>query len=97
MEANPVGAGPRWQISDTTVSADLDNECMLLNVETGLYFGLDELGTSIWKLIGAGSSVELILQHLLQEYEVGPDELRRDLFSFLALLGEKGLLEKSVS
>jgi hypothetical protein len=78
--------------NDSVVCAELDAELVLLDVETGVYFGLNEVGASIWKLLAEGATEAEIFTRLLGEYEVEPAELRSDLSRFLALLAEKGLV-----
>lgn len=83
----------RISISDNVVSADLDGEAVLLNIETGVYFGLDQLGTEIWKGIEDGEGEDDIFARLLKEYDVEPGRLRGDLSDFLRQLAQKGLIE----
>jgi hypothetical protein len=79
----------------SVVSAELDDERILLHVETGVYFGLDALGNRIWELILAGTDYTGILETLLDEYDVERARLDADLSSFLGLLAEKGLIDTS--
>jgi hypothetical protein len=79
------------QINRSVVSADLDNETILLNVETGLYFGLDELGSLIWSMLTGDASREAILDQLLATYDVEQVRLAADLDAFLTLLTRNGL------
>ncbi|HEX5165638.1 MAG TPA: PqqD family protein [Thermomicrobiales bacterium] len=78
-------------INPSIVSADLDNETVLLNVETGLYFGLDELGSLIWSMLAEGESRETISERLLAIYDVEPVRLLHDVDAFLDLLEANGL------
>jgi PqqD family protein of HPr-rel-A system len=79
--------------SSSVVCADVNDEAVLLNVETGIYFGLDGLGAQIWKLIEEGANEEEILSRLLAEYEVTPEQLHGDLTEFLTQLDAHGLIE----
>ncbi|HEU5317225.1 MAG TPA: PqqD family protein [Chloroflexota bacterium] len=83
---------PRLIPSPSVVSADLDNTAVLLNVETGVYFGLDAIGTRIWALLGDGAPPERIVDALLDEYEVERSRLSDDVDAFIAALVAKGLL-----
>ncbi|MGH2457754.1 MAG: PqqD family protein [Chloroflexota bacterium] len=78
-------------INETVVCAELDDEMVLLNVETGIYFGLDAVGTQIWTLLTEGATEDEIVARLLDEYEVPAPELRGDVSSFLDDLQAKGL------
>lgn len=83
-----------FQVNETVVSADLDNETVLLNVETGIYFGLDEIGTRIWSLLKDECSVEDIIRQLLDEYDIERALLEADMASFLNSLLAKGLITR---
>jgi hypothetical protein len=78
--------------AESIVSAELDNEVVLLNVQTGIYFGLDEVGGRIWALLETGASEDEIFHKLVDEYEVEPNELRADLMEFLDVLTSRGLV-----
>ena len=82
---------PKLTINETVVCAELDDEMVLLNVETGVYFGLDAVGTRIWGLLTQGATEDEIVAQLLDEYDVPRDELSVDVSSFLDDLQSKGL------
>jgi len=69
----------------------LGEEAVLLNVESGVYFGLDAVGTRIWQLLIAGSSAEEIVSRMQDEYAAAPIQLETDVRAFLALLAAKKL------
>ena len=83
----------RIRTNESVVSAELDSEAVLLNVETGIYFGLDELGSRVWSLIEGGRQEDEIVDSLLLEYEVQPAQLCTDVAAFVTHLIEKGLVE----
>jgi hypothetical protein len=83
------------QPNQSLVAAKIDNEMVLLDLETGVYFGLDEIGTRIWDLVCAGESVDEIVDHLGEEYDAEPGVLRADLIELLGAMQTKGLIEWS--
>ncbi|MDA8019528.1 MAG: PqqD family protein [Thermoanaerobaculia bacterium] len=71
---------------------------VLLDLHSGKYFSLSEVGSQIWSCLeaGAGSgsiAAEEIVQWLSERYEIDVDLLRGDVQSFLAHLLEKGLID----
>lgn len=72
---------------------ELDGEAVLLQTESGLYFGLDEIGTRIWSLLQQHGELGQAYQQMLEEYDVGPDQLREDLLQLVTTLVARGLLE----
>ena len=72
---------------------ELDGESVLLNLDNGRYYGLDEVGTRLYELLTTSASVEAALTAALEEYEVGEATLRGDLSALIARLVDEGLLE----
>lgn len=71
----------------------LDRECVLLNLETERYFGLDETGTRMWQLVTTASNIDAAVQELLAEFDVEPELLKANLSELMSRLVENGLLE----
>ncbi len=75
------------------ISSDLGGESVILNMKTGVYHGLNEVGARVWDLIEKPKAVKDIKQVLLDEYEVEPDVCTDDLFLLLNNLKTAGLIE----
>ena len=71
---------------------DLDGEAVVLELESGRYFGLNETGTRMWLLLQEHGSVEAALRALLAEYDVAEERLRQELLSFVETLSSQRLL-----
>jgi hypothetical protein len=65
---------------------------MFLNLNTEEYFGLDEVGTSMYEALLATGSVDAAADRLRGEYDVDRDRLQADLQKFVAALFERGLI-----
>ncbi len=70
-------------VCDNVIFRILGGEAVLLNVSSGTYFGLNEVGTRIWQLISEHGSAEKILEVMLEEYDVERDPLQKDLDKLL--------------
>jgi len=70
----------------------LDQESVLLNLETERYFGLDAVGTRMWQVVTTAATVEAALAQLVEEYDTTPETLRTDLTNLLRHLVENGLI-----
>ena len=70
-----------------------DGESVFLELKSERYFGLDAVGTRFWKALTSAGSIEAAYQNLLEEYEVDPQHLRRDLEDWVEKLVGNGLLE----
>ncbi len=79
-------------IHPDVVSRTLDGEEVLLQLETGSYFGLNEVGTFIWKGLQAGQVREDILAQVEAIYDVPRLEADRDFDSLLVQMRLKKLI-----
>ena len=71
---------------------DLDGEAVLLNLDNGQYYGLDEVGFRMYQLLVASNSVGDAYKALLEEYEIAPEQLCADLEALLVDLLKHGLV-----
>lgn len=81
--------------SQAQVSAEVDGETMMMSVEQGKYYGLDEIGTRIWNLIENPQPVSSVLETLLKEFDIDEKTCKQDLLELLHELNEKDLVEMS--
>ena len=82
-------------VAPDIVFREVDGEAVILNLETGLYFGLDQVGTRIWQLIQEHGSLQKVFETMSDEFDVGPDALERDLLGLMGELCGKGLVRVS--
>jgi hypothetical protein len=75
------------------VSCDLEGETAILNMKDGLYYRLEGVGSSVWNLIQEPTTLEQVLEGLLEIYEVEREECQRDLYELMKQLIEKELIE----
>ncbi|WP_414622907.1 PqqD family peptide modification chaperone [Calothrix sp. CCY 0018] len=75
------------------ISSDLGGEAVILNMNTGIYHGLNEVGAFVWNLIEQPQVVKDIQQMLLQEYEIESSVCTNDLLALLNDLQGAGLIE----
>ena len=85
----------RVTIPDHVMLRELDNESVILNVDTEYYFGLDDVGTRMITVLTNSENIQTAYDLLLEEYDVNPDVLRRDLKNLIERLAENGLVEIS--
>ncbi len=75
------------------VSCDLAGEAAILNLQAGVYYGLDAVGARVWHLLQEPRTVQDIRDTILMEYEVERDRCERDLLALLQDLAAAGLIE----
>jgi hypothetical protein len=74
-------------------SVDLDDEAAILNLKTGVYFGLNEVGAWIWRLIQQPRTVAEVCAAVVDEFEVAPERCQADLQTLLHELAQHQLIE----
>ncbi len=79
--------------SQTQVSCDLAGESAILEFSQGIYYGLDEIGARVWRMLDKPIVAREIIQQLLQEYEVEESTLWADVSRLLAELLDKKLIQ----
>jgi hypothetical protein len=80
-------------IPPQVVSRLVGDETVILNLESGMYFGLDGVGKRIWESIEAGNSLTEIVSMIAAEYDVEAQQAEGDLLEFVTELVERGLLQ----
>ena len=75
------------------VTSNLDGEIVMMSVEHGEYFGLDEIGTRIWEFLEKPVIVEELITSLTNEFEVERQECEHDTLEFLEELLSKELIQ----
>ena len=75
------------------VSSDLGGEVAILDMNRGVYYGLDEVGARIWELIQRPTAVGEIHTTIIEEYDVESARAERDVLALLQQLADEGLVE----
>jgi hypothetical protein len=68
------------------LSSEVDNEAVLLSLNTNMYFGLDEVASRIWALADKPILISEIIQSLLKEYEIDKETCQKEVLDFVELL-----------
>lgn len=85
----------RVRVSDDVVSRELEGETVLLNLASGMYFGLDAVGTRIWQLLEAQHTLQVVFEKMLEEFDVEEATLRHDLLALVERLSTCGLVQRA--
>jgi hypothetical protein len=81
--------------SKEQIGCDLGGEEVILDLDSGIYYGLNEVGASIWKLIQEAKSVTEIKKAIMEEYDVQPDRCETSILRLLNELAERNLISVS--
>lgn len=72
---------------------DIDGEKVMMNIDRGQYYSMNEVAGMIWDMAEKEIEVEDIVNKLLDEYEVEKDICISSTLSFLERLYHEGLIK----
>jgi hypothetical protein len=74
------------------VSAALDDEVVVLNMNDSRYYGLNGIGAFIWRSIEQPDAVSAVVDAVFDNYEVSRESCEEDVLAFLRELSDAGLI-----
>jgi hypothetical protein len=75
-----------------SISTELDGETVILDIASGIYSGLDTIGTFIWNQLEQPVAIAALRDKILEKYEVTDEQCVADLLVFLKDLADNGLI-----
>jgi hypothetical protein len=75
------------------ISCDLSGEAAILDLSSGVYYGLNQTGAFLWSQLKEPVSVMTLRDAMLAEFEVDAVHCERDLLRLLTELVGRGLVE----
>jgi hypothetical protein len=90
-EGAPDSANAMADIVDSTIisrspsvlTAEVDGEVVMMSIEQGQYFGLDDIGSDIWKRIEPPCSFAALIDGLTIDYDADRATILADVHSLL--------------
>jgi hypothetical protein len=73
----------------------VEDEAVVLNLDTGFYYSLNPISTKIWELLDKKKGIEEIIREILCEYDVEEKILRKDLKKLIEDLKQENLIRVS--
>lgn len=80
-------------ISNDVLFQEISGECVLLNMASEQYFGLDDVGTHIWQLLIEHGDISKVLTQLKTDYDADEQTLQNDLSKLIEDLLLEGLVK----
>jgi hypothetical protein len=78
------------------INETLDNETIIINLETGVYYSINLTGTIIWKAIDSGFNINTITDKFLVKFENQASENIQELITrFVNFIESELLIEKA--
>jgi len=90
-----ISFSDRVRVPDDVLVSRLQEESVILNLDSERYYGLDNVGTRVLSVLTNSDSIEAAYQSLLAEYDVDGNVLRQDLLALVESLLQQGLVQVS--
>lgn len=81
--------------NDDLISNEIDGEIVMMSIEKGNYYGMNNIGSRIWSLIEQPVRVSDIISSLTLEYDVSYETCAKEVLSFLRSLQNENIIEAS--
>lgn len=86
----------RFQVSDDVIAREVAGEMVLLDLASGLYFGLDPVGSRIWERLSDGPCTLADVCDLIEsEFDAPRDQIERDIVALAHQFTEKKLINSA--
>ena len=82
------------------ISKIIDDEAIIIKLEQGVYYSLNELGSLIWKMIVEKNTSSSIVDYIIANYSVDISQAKQDVENLLDKMHEEQLIipsEESVA
>ena len=86
LDALKIGRGA------SCLATEVEGEVVLLDLDSDVFIGLDEVGSLIWNLLEEPITFATLCQSLRNEYDVPEDTCRVDVLDFLGDLANNSLI-----
>ena len=88
-----LSRGARLRIPDDVVFREVAGESMILHLGSGIYFGLDDVGTRAWQLLAEHGSIDAVVPVMAAEFDADASTISADVTALVNELLRKRLLE----
>ena len=85
----------RVSVPESVLVREIDEEAVILDLNSENYFGLDRVGARVWVALSTSESIQAAYEALLAEFDADVETLRQDLRDFVEELLKQGLIEVS--
>ena len=82
----------RPQQRDGVLAQEAQGQTVLLRLDDGSYYALDEVGARVWELCDGERSIEDIVAVMSEEFEAPAETIAADVLEFVAELRQEQLL-----
>jgi hypothetical protein len=87
-----IAFSDRVTVPDGVLISNVQEESVILNLDSERYYGLDDVGTRFLSALTASESIAAAYEKLIGEYDIDAHLLRQDLLELVEHLVKQGIL-----
>lgn len=99
-DSTPDSADATSRIADSTIisrspsviTAVVDGEVVMMSIEQGQYFGLDDIGSDIWKRLDPPCALADLIDRLAADYDADRASIAADVRALLETMAERDIV-----
>ena len=81
--------------SPALISANVDDEIVIMSINKGHYFGLDDIASEVWRRLDQPSTLADLVESLVQDYDAPRETIERDVVELLRRMADQDLVTLS--
>src|SRR2546426_413693 len=78
--------------SPSVLTAEVDGEIVMMSIEQGRYFGLDDIGSDIWNRIEPPCSFAALIDRLVADYDADRATIATDVHALLGRMAAQDVV-----
>ena len=71
------------QRNDEVIEADIDGDKVMMDIESGNYYGLDPVACRIWEILATPMTANQVAEQLIHEFDVSLEQCKTDIQPFI--------------
>ena len=89
---SPIAADAKLSLTTSAISTTIPGEAVILDPDSGRYFGLAGVGARAWSLLQGTTTLATMVRTIVAEYDVDETTCEPDLRTLLDDLQDRGLI-----
>lgn len=81
--------------AETMVASEVNGEVVILDIDSGLFFQLNPIGSKVWDLLESPATLAQMVAALQAKFNVSAEQCRADVAEFVEKMLERGLLVRA--
>ena len=93
MTQSTIGLDAKVVRTEGLITADLEDDFVMMNTEAEAFYGLDKVGRTIWLMLDSPRRVSDLCDVMLERYHGTRSQVEADVLDYLIELDEEGIIK----